>query len=335
MLFIKKCLKYGAAVLGILGLSLAIWLAIFMIRPLPMTSETIGMQIPAGASVRGIADQLVTAGVLHEPYSFLAVIKLTGNGSRLQAGDYAFNAPLQILGLIDLLKHGTFDQFKLQLTEGKTFADFRVKLAQMPGIRHDTVNLSDMELMQLVSGESTAPEGWFFPDTYFIDSQSSDLDLYKRAYQKMVQYLSAAWETRQAGLPYKTAYEALIMASIVEKETGVEVERPQIAGVFVNRLRLGMRLQTDPTVIYGMGSRYHGNITRRDLLTDTPFNTYTRNGLPPTPIALPGLASIQAALHPATTKALYFVANGQGRHVFTNTLEEHNKAVRAYQLKKH
>lgn len=335
MLFIKKCLKYGAAVLGILGLALAIWLVIFMIRPLPMTSETIGMQIPAGASVRGIADQLVTAGVLREPYSFLAVIKLTGNGSRLQAGDYAFNAPLQVLGLIDLLKHGTFDQFKLQLTEGKTFADFRAKLAQMPGIRHDTVNLSDMELMQLVSGESTAPEGWFFPDTYFIDSQSSDLDLYKRAYQKMTQYLTAAWETRQSGLPYKTPYEALIMASIVEKETGVEVERPQIAGVFVNRLRLGMRLQTDPTVIYGMGSRYHGNITRRDLLTDTPFNTYTRNGLPPTPIALPGLASIQAALHPANTKALYFVANGQGRHVFTTTLEEHNKAVRAYQLKKH
>lgn len=331
----KKSFKFGVAILGMSGLALALWLVIYLIRPLPMASETIGMQIPAGASVRGIADQLVSAGVLKEPYSFLLVVKLTGNGSRLQAGDYALNAPLQVLGLIDLLKHGTFDQFKLQLTEGKTFADFRQKLAQMPGIRHETLNLSDMELMQLVSGELTAPEGWFFPDTYFIDSQSSDVDMYKRSYQKMVQYLSAAWETRQSGLPYKTPYEALIMASIVEKETGVEVERPQIAGVFVNRLRQGMRLQTDPTVIYGMGSRYHGNITRRDLITDTPYNTYTRSGLPPTPIALPGLASIQAALHPANTKALYFVANGQGRHVFTSSLEEHNKAVRAYQLKKH
>jgi UPF0755 protein len=332
---LKKSFKYVLAIVGLSGLALALWIVIYMIRPLPMAAETIGMQIPAGASVRGIADQLVTAGVLSEPYSFLLVVKLTGSGSRLQAGDYALNAPLQVLGLIDLLKHGTFDQFKLQLTEGKTFADLRQKLAQMPGIRHETLNLSDIELMQLVSGEAVAPEGWFFPDTYFIDSQSSDVDMYKRAYQKMQKYLAAAWETRQSGLPYKTPYEALVMASIVEKETGVEVERPQIAGVFVNRLRLGMRLQTDPTVIYGMGSRYHGNITRRDLLTDTPYNTYTRSGLPPTPIALPGLASIQAALHPANTRALYFVANGQGRHVFTSTLEEHNKAVRAYQLKKH
>ncbi|MFD0912419.1 endolytic transglycosylase MltG [Methylophilus luteus] len=332
---LKKSFKYALAIVGSSGLALALWIVIYMIRPLPMAAETIGMQIPAGASVRGIADQLVSAGVLSEPYSFLLVVKLTGSGSRLQAGDYALNAPLQVLGLIDLLKHGTFDQFKLQLTEGKTFADFRQKLAQMPGIRHETLNLSDMELMQLVSGEAVAPEGWFFPDTYFIDSNSSDIDMYKRAYQKMQKYLAAAWETRQSGLPYKTPYEALVMASIVEKETGVEVERPQIAGVFVNRLRLGMRLQTDPTVIYGMGSRYQGNITRRDLLTDTPYNTYTRSGLPPTPIALPGLASIQAALHPANTRALYFVANGQGRHVFTSTLEDHNKAVRAYQLKKH
>lgn len=335
MLFIKQLLKYVLAFLGLSGLALALWMVIYMIRPLPMQSETIGMQVPAGASVRAIADQLVSAGVLNEPYSFLLAVRLTGSSSQLQAGDYAFNAPLQALALIDLLKHGTFDQFKLQLTEGKTFADFRQKLAQMPGIRHDTLNMSDSELMQAVSGEAVAPEGWFFPDTYFMDKQASDLEVYKRAYQKMVKYLEAAWESRQPGLPYKTAYEALIMASIVEKETGVETERPQIAGVFVNRLRLGMRLQTDPTVIYGMGSRYHGNITRNDLQTDTPYNTYTRSGLPPTPIALPGLASIQAALHPAQTKALYFVANGQGRHVFTNSLDEHNRAVRAYQLKKH
>jgi UPF0755 protein len=335
MWFIKQGMKYGAALLGLGGLALGIWMVIFMIRPLPMASETIGLQIPAGASVRGIADQLVAAGVLTEPYSFLLMVKLTGSGNKLQAGDYALNTPLQVLSLLDILKHGTFDQFKLQLTEGKTFTDFRQKLAQMPGIRHDTVMLSDHELMQLVSGQDQHPEGWFFPDTYFLDAQSSDVDLYKRAYQKMVQHLTAAWEGREAGLPYRSMYEALVMASIVEKETGVEEERPQIAGVFVNRLRKGMRLQTDPTVIYGMGTRYRGNITKKDLLTDTPYNTYTRSGLPPTPIALPGLASIQAALHPAKTNALYFVANGQGRHVFTSSLEAHNQAVRTYQLKKH
>jgi len=335
MWFIKQGMKYGAALLGLGGLALGIWMVIFMIRPLPMASETIGLQIPAGASVRGIADQLVAAGVLTEPYSFLLMVKLTGSGNKLQAGDYALNTPLQVLSLLDILNHGTFDQFKLQLTEGKTFSDFRQKLAQMPGIRHDTVMLSDHELMQLVSGQDQHPEGWFFPDTYFLDAQSSDVDLYKRAYQKMVQHLTAAWEGREAGLPYRSMYEALVMASIVEKETGVEEERPQIAGVFVNRLRKGMRLQTDPTVIYGMGTRYRGNITKKDLLTDTPYNTYTRSGLPPTPIALPGLASIQAALHPAKTNALYFVANGQGRHVFTSSLEAHNQAVRAYQLKKH
>jgi len=332
---IKQGMKYGVALLAASSLALAIWMVIFMIRPLPMASETIGMQIPAGASVRGIADQLVSAGVLTEPYSFLLMVKLSGGGSQLQAGDYAFNTPLQVMSLIDILKHGTFDQFKLQLIEGKTFADFRQKLAQMPGIRHDTLLLSDSELMQQLSGQAQHPEGWFFPDTYFLDAQSSDVELYKRAYQKMVQHLSAAWQGRQAGLPYQSMYEALVMASIVEKETGVEEERPQIAGVFVNRLRKRMRLQTDPTVIYGMGARYRGNITKKDLLTDTPYNTYTRSGLPPTPIALPGLASIQAALHPAKTAALYFVANGQGRHVFTSTLEAHNQAVRAYQLKKH
>jgi len=335
MLFIKQCVKYGVAALVLGAVALAVWMIIFMIRPLPMASETIGLQIPAGASVRGIADQLVAAGVLTEPYSFLLTVKVTGSGGQLQAGDYALNTPLQVMSLIDILKHGTFDQFKLQLIEGKTFADFRQKLAQMPGIRHDTVMLSDSELMQQISGQAKHPEGWFFPDTYFLDAQSSDADLYKRAYQKMAQHLSAAWEAREAGLPYRSMYEALVMASIVEKETGVEEERPQIAGVFINRLRKGMRLQTDPTVIYGMGTRYQGNITKKDLLTDTPYNTYTRSGLPPTPIALPGLASIQAALHPAKTNALYFVANGQGRHVFTSSLDAHNQAVRAYQLKKH
>lgn len=334
MLSFKRLLKYSIAGLAFCVLSLTVWMVIFMIRPLPMANHTATLQIPAGASVRGIADQLVASGVLNEPYSFLLTVKLARCGGQLQAGDYVLNEPLQVLALVELLKHGSFDQLRLQVTEGKTFAEFRHRLNQMPDIRHETLEMSDSALMQLVSGNQVSPEGWFFPDTYFLDKQSSDLDVYRRAYQKMLQHLTLAWESRATGLPYASAYEALIMASIVEKETGVEAERPQIAGVFVNRLRKGMRLQTDPTVIYGMGGRYQGNITRNDLLLDTPYNTYTRSGLPPTPIALPGLASIQAALHPAETNALYFVANGQGRHIFTATLEAHNQAVRQYQLKK-
>lgn len=330
----KQIFKLFVASSSLLLLALLIWMVIFMIRPLPMSSPAISLQIPAGATVRSIASQLVEVGVLNEPYSFLLLVRLTGDASRLQAGDYALSAPLQSMTLIDLLKHGSFDQLRLQLTEGKTFADFRQKLDQIQDIRHDTAGMTDAQLMQLVAGQADIPEGWFFPDTYFIDRQSSDLDVYKRAYQKMLGHLTAAWETRAEGLPYASMYEALIMASIVEKETGVEEERPQIAGVFVNRLRIGMRLQTDPTVIYGIGPRYQGNITRHDLLADTPYNTYTRAGLPPTPIALPGLASIQAALHPAQTTALYFVANGQGRHIFSATLDAHNLAVRQYQLKK-
>lgn len=332
MLSIKRLFSRGllAACLGLL--IIAVWMTVFMIRPLPLATPIITLQIPIGASLRSISDQLVSAGVLAEPYSFMLVAKLSKTS--LQAGDYVFQPPLQVPDLLDMLKHGKCRQLKLQLVEGKTFADFRQKLDSLPGIRHDTAQLSDTDLMLNVSGQTESPEGWFFPDTYYVNGQGSDLEVYKRAYQRMRAHLDAAWQTRAPDLPYKTAYEALIMASIVEKETGVADERPQIAGVFVNRLRKGMRLQTDPTVIYGMGARYAGNITRNDLLLDTPYNTYTRSGLPPTPIALPGLAAIEAALHPAATNALYFVANGNGRHVFNASLDAHNRAVRTYQLKK-
>lgn len=332
MWFIKRIILRSLLAGCLALLLIAVWMAVFMIRPLPLSTALVSVQIPAGASVRGIADQLVAAGILAEPYSFMLAAKWTK--TPLQAGDYVFQPPLQVSDLLDMLKHGKFRQLKLQLVEGKTFADFRQKLDSLPGIRHDTAQLSNAELMLQVSGQAESPEGWFFPDTYFVDGQGSDLDVYKRAYQKMRAHLDAAWQNRAPDLPYRTPYEALIMASIVEKETGVADERPQIAGVFINRLRKGMRLQTDPTVIYGMGARYAGNITRNDLLLDTPYNTYTRSGLPPTPIALPGLAAIEAALHPATTNALYFVANGNGHHVFNASLDAHNRAVRTYQLKK-
>lgn len=330
---IKSFLISALALSVVCLVALSVWMVIYFIRPLPLNAAAIRVQIPAGATVREIASQLATQGVLSEPYSFLLAVKLTGVANQLQAGDYVFNAPMQVITLLDLLKHGTFDQLKFQIVEGKTFADMRQKMDQLPHIRHETVALSDEALMLKLTGTAQSPEGWFFPDTYFLDTQTSDFALYQRAYTKMQQHLKQAWQQRAPNLPYTSPYQALIMASIVEKETGAEAERPQIAGVFVNRLHKGMRLQTDPSVIYGMGAAFHGNLRRLDLLNDTPYNTYTRNGLPPTPIALPGLASLQAALHPAPTDALYFVANGHGRHVFNATLAGHNQAVRQYQLK--
>jgi UPF0755 protein len=191
--------------------------------------------------------------------------------------------------------------------------------------------LSDAELLQAIGAEENHLEGLLFPDTYFYAPHTSDLDVLRRAYRLQHDKLLAAWETRAQGLPYRTPYEALIMASIVEKETGAAAERPRIAGVFINRLKLGMRLQTDPTVIYGLGDRFDGNLRRDDLQRDTPYNTYTRTGLPPTPIAMPSEAAIEAALNPAKTDALYFVARGDGTHVFSSTLEAHNRAVNRYQ----
>ena len=194
--------------------------------------------------------------------------------------------------------------------------------------------MSEAEVMKLVGKGEKHAEGWFFPDTFYFDRGTTDVVLLKRSYDIMQAKLESAWANRASGLPYKNSYEALIMASIIEKETGKASERPMIAGVFINRLRIGMRLQTDPTVIYGMGDNYKGNIRRKDLTTDTIYNTYTRDGLPPTPIAMPGLASIEAALNPEKTKALYFVGKGDGSHAFSNSLVEHNRAVAKYQLKR-
>jgi len=209
----------------------------------------------------------------------------------------------------------------------------RAELDRRPDIRHDTAAMTDAAILQATAPGESNPEGLFFPDTYYYDAGESDLHIYRRAYDLMQKRLEAAWQGRAAGLPYQTPYQALIMASIVEKETGAPDERPQISSVFLNRLRIGMPLQTDPTVIYGMGDRYDGNIHKSDLETDTPYNTYTRRGLPPSPIALPSEESIQATLHPVSSKALYFVAKGGGRHQFSDTLEEHNRAVYRYQIK--
>ena len=222
-------------------------------------------------------------------------------------------------------------QGELTLVEGWTFRQWRGRLDRHPDLRHDTAGLSEAQLLERLGIRSSSLEGQLFPDTYLFDKQSSDLDLLARAHRAMRRKLDAEWSQRQQDLPYKSPQEALIMASIIEKETGREADRSLVAAVFVNRLRKGMLLQTDPTVIYGLGDGFDGNLRKRDLQSDSPYNTYMRAGLPPSPIAMPGLASLKAALNPAATDVLYFVARGDGSSEFSRTLDEHNRAVNKYQ----
>jgi len=294
-------------------------------------SYPIDFSIHRGTALKTASEELHQAGVLTRPWAFVLLARLKGLAGEIKAGSYALEQAATPLELLRKITQGDTVLGKLALIEGWTFQDVRRSVAANSALRHDTVEMSDAELLRAVGASETHPEGLFFPDTYFFDKGSSELSLYKRAYHAMQENLKASWAMRSPGLPYRSPYEVLIMASIIEKETGAADERPLIASVFINRLRIGMRLQTDPTVIYGLGAQFDGNLRRIDLVTDTPYNTYTRGGLPPTPIALPGLAAIQAALHPETSKALYFVAKGGGRHVFSETLEAHNRAVSRYQ----
>lgn len=310
------------------------WLAYYAISPLRLQPSSQEVVIAPNSGLRSIANQLVAQGVLREPWRFILLAKLLNKEQYLQAGSYTLNKNISPYQLLLSLNYGKATQGSVTFIEGRTFAQMREKLAKNDAVKQTTTALSDREIMQLLGSEYTTPEGLFFPDTFYFNRHTPDIALLKISYDAMQAKLNKAWQTRDPNLPYKDSYEALIMASIIEKETGKPSERPMIAGVFVNRMRFGMRLQTDPTVIYGMGLEYDGNIRKKDLLTDTPYNTYTRSGLPPTPIAMPGMASIEAALHPADTKALYFVGKGDGSHAFSNNLNEHNRAVVLYQLKK-
>jgi len=253
---------------------------------------------------------------------------------QLKAGKYAFKSKITPVDLLDKIVAGEVEQFSFTIIEGWTFRQMLSALHQHKNIEKKLAGFNDKEIMQAISSPDEHPEGQFMPDTYLFPDETTDTQFLKRAWQSNHDYLNSQWESRDNNLPLKSAYEALILASIVEKETGAAQERPVIAGVFIRRLQKGMRLQTDPTVIYGMGEQFDGNIRRRDLKNDTPYNTYTRYGLPPTPIALPGKAAIDAVLHPTDGKSLYFVAKGDGSHQFSATLEEHNRAVRRYQLRK-
>lgn len=291
----------------------------------------IPFSIKAGSSVKSSADQIAASGVPLNPTLFHLLARLSGKSAKLKAGSYELKPGTTPLALIDQLVRGEFAQESVAIIEGWTFRQMRQAIDSHPSIKHDTAALSDKELMAKISSEFKHPEGLFFPDTYMFAKGASDLQIYRQAHTLLLKRLEEAWARRAEQVPYKTPYEALIMASIVEKETGQRAERNMIAAVFVNRLRRGMLLQTDPTVIYGMGTAFHGNIRKKDLETDTPYNTYTRPGLPPTPIALPGAESLQAALNPAKSDVLYFVSRGNGTSEFTNNLVDHNRAVNKYQ----
>ena len=291
----------------------------------------IEFSIKPGSSVRSSAEQIAASGAPVNPTLFHLLARMTGKATRLKAGNYELKPGTTPLALVDQLVRGEFAQESLAIIEGWTFRQMRQAIDSHPALRHDTAGLSDKELMAKISQQYSIPEGLFFPDTYMFAKGASDLQIYRQAHALLLKRLDDAWRKRAAGVPYKTPYEALIMASIIEKETGQRSERNLIAAVFVNRLKRGMLLQTDPTVIYGMGERFQGNIRRKDLETDTPYNTYTRPGLPPTPIALPGAESLEAALNPANADVLYFVSRGNGTSEFSNNLADHNRAVNKYQ----
>lgn len=317
--------------LFIVALSAACWLGWFALTPSPLPQTPYEFVIKHGSSMRTVARQFADDNLILEPWSFEFLVRMYGKANDIKAGNYMLDKEITPYRLFLVITRGDVTQSQAAFIEGWTFRQMRKALDENPAVRHDTQNLTDREILQRLEAEEELAEGLFFPDTYFFSSGMSDISILKRANHVMRNRLDEAWKGRSTDLPYAGPYEALIMASIIEKETGQAGERPLIASVFINRLRIGMRLQTDPTVIYGLGAAYDGNLHKRDLTGDTPYNTYTRGGLPPSPIAMPGWESIQAALHPAKSQALYFVAKGNGAHQFSNSLAEHNRAVARYQ----
>ncbi|MCI0521394.1 MAG: endolytic transglycosylase MltG [Chloroflexi bacterium] len=307
------------------------WLVYFSQSTLALPQTPFGFELKPGTTLKGVSRQLTAAGLLKEPWTFTLLVRALGKAGDIKAGNYLLEKNLTVLELFRMITTGDVRQNEIKFIEGWNFKQLREALDANPNLVHDTVGLPNAEVLRRLGFTEPHPEGLFFPDTYYFTGGMSDLAILRRAHGLMQEHLARAWEERAPNLPYATPYEALIMASIVEKETGAAVERPMIAGVFINRLKIGMRLQTDPTVIYGMGEGFDGNIRKRDLSADTPYNTYTRAGLPPTPIAMPGLGALQAALQPAQTKALYFVSKGNGTHQFSASLDEHNRAVARYQ----
>ena len=300
-------------------------------RPLALSAESLEVSIEPGTAPREIAQAWVNAGVQASPLWLYEWFRWSGQSRQIRAGSYEISRGVTPIMLLNKMVRGDETLAVVRLIEGWTFRQFRAELAKADSLKPTTANMSDEQIMQAIGAPDVAAEGHFHPDTYAYSKGSSDLAVLKRAYRAMQTKLDAAWAERAPDSPLKSPADALVLASIVEKETGVGADRGRVAGVFANRLRIGMPLQTDPTVIYGLGAAFDGNLRKRDLLADTPFNTYTRTGLPPTPIAMPGKAALLAAVHPEATKALYFVARGDGSSEFSDTLADHNRAVNRYQ----
>ena len=305
----------------------------YLRTPLTMQQAPLEVEIPRGASLRSIVNNLENAGLQVHRREFVLLVRAFGRERDLKAGNYLLAKAPTPIELLEKLTRGDVMQAEVRLIEGWTFTQFRNALDSHHDLKHDTQGLDDAEVLKRLQAAEPHPEGLFFPDTYLFAKGSSDTAVLRSAYRAMQRHLTAEWEQRQPNVPYKSPYEALIMASIIEKETGAPAERDQIGGVLVNRLRIGMRLQVDPTIIYGLGESFDGNLKKKHLLQDAPYNTYTRAGLPPTPIAMPGLASLRAAMRPTKTDAMYYVSRGDGSSQFSRTLEEHNRAVMRYQIR--
>ncbi len=312
----------------VLTVAASVW---WVLRPLPLTAATVDLSIEAQTPVRGIAQVVVASGVEVDPTLLYVFFRFSGQSRKLRAGSYELSQGNTALDVLRKLSRGEESLRALTLVEGWTWRQFRVALAKAEGLKHDSLGLTDEALMTALGLPGIAPEGRFYPDTYTYGKGSSDLHLMQRAAKAMTRHLNQTWAQRASNVALQNADEALILASIVEKETGRESDRTMISSVFHNRLVLGMPLQTDPTVIYGMGESFDGNLRRADLRTDHPSNTYTRKGLPPTPIAMPGRNALKAAVQPASSQALYFVARGDGSSQFSDSLDAHNAAVNRYQ----
>ena len=300
-------------------------------RPLVLAAASVEVSVEPGTPPRDIAQSWVQAGVQAPALLLYEWFRWSGQSRKIRAGSYEIGPGTTPVGLLNKMVRGDETLSTVRLIEGWTFRQFRTELAKADSLKPTTAALSDEAVMAAIGAPGVAPEGRFHPDTYAYSKGSSDIAVLKRAYNAMQKRIDAVWQERAADSPLRNADDALVLASIVEKETGAPADRGRVAGVFVNRLRIGMPLQTDPTVIYGLGAAFDGNLRKRDLLADTPYNTYTRNGLPPTPIAMPGKAALLAAVRPDPTKALYFVARGDGSSEFSETLADHNRAVTLFQ----
>lgn len=333
----KLRLKLVIVIMLLIGIGMAgAWLMMqnYLDSPLPLQgSQT--YELKPGAKFAQVITELEHNGILDEGWYLRVYGRLTGQARQIKAGEYLIPAGITPRQLLGMLIRGKVKQYSLTLVEGWNFGQVMDAVDSHPALAHTLTDLDNATIMARLGYPNEHPEGRFLPDTYHFPKGLSDVAFLQRAYQAMQRVLETEWDGRAPNLPLKTPYQALILASIVEKETGLASERHAIAGVFVRRLEKHMRLQTDPTVIYGMGKQYQGNIRKQDLVHDTPYNTYRHFGLPPTPIAMPGRAAIHATLHPDDSKNIYFVARGDGSHQFSATLEEHNQAVIKYQLKGH